>query len=149
MDEHELETIGKRLLPKKYFLGVFSLDSLPQRLKGHQMCIVHRTQPNGVGHWFSIFKQSKRIIELFDSLIAPQDVRDTISQHFDCHVYSNNQRYQMPGTDTCGIFSLYFLFHRFLNLGILTETCNTCKLYNESLYLHCRFVLGRLHVRIL
>ena len=120
MHEKQLQCLGKKLLPKKYFLGVFSLSSLPKRLNVHQMCIVHRNN-GAVGHWFAIHKVSKNILEVFDSLVAPSKVVNKISTHFDAHVYSNNERCQMPGTVTCGLFSLYFLFHRFLNLGTLSD----------------------------
>ena len=116
MDEHQLYCIATKLLPKKYFVGIFTLSTLPKRLETHQMCIVHRINDK-VGHWFAIFKQSKRFIEVFDSTVAPEKVADLISHHYDVHVYSNSERYQMPGTASCGLFSLYFLFHRFLNLG--------------------------------
>jgi hypothetical protein len=54
---------------KRYFLGVFSIDTLPKKIKTHYFLICNTSPSNTDGkHWFCVVKTEANYIELFDSL---------------------------------------------------------------------------------
>ena len=91
MKKSELLTKANRILPG-HFKGIYALDAMPRALRRNEMYII------------------------FDSLVLPDELSDQIAQKYKVNVVKNLVRYQ-GNSKTCGMFSLYYLFHRYLNIG--------------------------------
>jgi hypothetical protein len=107
---------------KKYFLGVFSIDTLPRRIKSNFFCICNTSPSNCEGeHWFCIVKVERNCLELFDSLGVnyEKELFYKKSLYFpEKYLTFNITQFQPNSSLNCGYFCLYFLFQRMHNLDL-------------------------------
>jgi len=106
---------------KASFLGCFSADNLPKKIKTNCFCIINTDISTGAGiHWYVIFRYSYRTLELFDSLGVDESKKDFIKQNLKIsgvkEVEYNSTQFQKNDTDTCGHFVIYFIVNRLYNL---------------------------------
>lgn len=108
---------------KKQFAGIFAIDTLPKTLKFRKFCICNTDVSNGSGkHWFSFLRNSKSSIECFDSLGVTAEKKLLLEKY--CHfvgisdIIYNETQFQDDNSDTCGLFTLYFIFERMHNLDM-------------------------------
>jgi hypothetical protein len=101
---------------RKYFFGVFSIDTLPKRLKNRTFCICNTDTQIGLGkHWICFIKIDKSNVECFDSLGVSGDKKTLLLKH--CHFNAkhmnfNVTQFQKSDSNTCGLFCIYFLIER-------------------------------------
>ena len=100
--------------------GIFSADTLPQKLKKNHFIICNTDISSGPGkHWYCVVKLAQDTLELFDSLGIDEPKRAFIASHFRQRgIYKikfNVTAVQSDLTSTCGRFVLYFLVNRFYN----------------------------------
>ena len=104
----------------KYFLGVFSIDTLPKRIPINYFLICNTDTSSGPGiHWFALFRASKSNLECFDSLgvnTAKQQILRAINFSGVKKLKFNESQLQPNNSSLCGQFSIYFLFERLHNL---------------------------------
>jgi hypothetical protein len=100
---------------KKKFSGVFSIDTLPKRLKDRTFCICNTDTHNGVGkHWICFIKVEK-IVECFDSLGISSEKKTLLKEfcHFNAkRINFNETQFQKNDSSTCGLFCIYFIIER-------------------------------------
>jgi hypothetical protein len=108
---------------KKYYRGIFSIDTLPKILKLRQFIICNTDISTGTGlHWFCLIRTSKTTIECFDSLGISISKKSVLEKY--CHFRGvrelefNETSFQSIDSDSCGLFSLYFIIHRIHNLDM-------------------------------
>jgi hypothetical protein len=119
MQGHEFENYFEKFPElKKYFLGVFSIDTLPHKLKYRTFCICNTDIHTGTGkHWICFLKSDKSNIECFDSLGVSSEKKELLLNH--CRfkpkcLIVNLTQFQKSDSITCGLFCVYFLIERFV-----------------------------------
>jgi hypothetical protein len=105
---------------QKHFIGVFSIDTLPKTLKQRTFCICNTDTKNGIGkHWLCFVKTDKSSVECFDSLGISSEKKKLLSNfcHFNAkYVTFNETQFQRNDSSTCGLFCVYFLLERFVQI---------------------------------
>lgn len=105
------------------FVGVFSIDNVPKRIKKNHFAIVNTEESTQPGkHWFCFIKKENKKYELFDSLDIDQTKIDYLEKYTifprNSEVKFNENNLQNSQSSTCGLFVLYFLVHRMHNLDL-------------------------------
>ena len=112
---------------KKYYKGIFAIDTLPRQLKYRHFCICNTDKSTGVGiHWFCFLRNSKKTIECFDSLGISQEKRIILRKHCKFlgidEIEFNETQFQASDSESCGFFTIYFILERMHNLDLTFET---------------------------
>ena len=100
----------------KHFVGIFSLNKIPLKLKYRHFCIVNTALSNSrVGHWFVILNNDKNNIEIFDSLGIDSKKEDDLKNF--CKIRTKNlivneTSFQANESISCGKFCIYFAINR-------------------------------------
>lgn len=102
---------------KNNFLGVFSLDTIPKRMKSKTGLIFNDQKLGMPGqHWLGLVHTSGNVYEIFDSYgVKINKVKPYLKFKNAKFVY-NTGTFQSTETTTCGLFSLYFVINRLLNV---------------------------------
>ena len=99
----------------KNFAGVFAADTLPPIITNlPKFLIVNSDVQSGPGqHWLGIYLPEQGPAEFFDSLgLFPiRYFEQFLIKHGPPYIYSN-KRLQNYGSDTCGLYVLYFVICR-------------------------------------
>lgn len=105
---------------KRFFLGVYSIDTCPKKIPLNHFLICNTDLSSGSGlHWFALFRFSRQDIECFDSLGVNQDKLEVLkSLNFIgvSNLIFNVTQVQANDSASCGQFCLYFLIERLHNL---------------------------------
>ena len=119
MNAQQLESIlslDQHIL--KNFAGVFAADTLPSNISHlPKFLIVNSDVHSGPGqHWLALYIPAQGPSEFFDSLgHSPKQYLASFEQflinHSPQYIYSN-KRLQNYGSDTCGLFVLYYVILR-------------------------------------
>jgi len=105
---------------KEGFLGVFQENKLPRKIGYRQFAVIHRCiKDNEVGHWFAIFRPITGKLEIFDSLGAESNINKL--KKYSKNFIFNSSHLQSDDSKLCGLFTIYFCFHRALNYDLLFE----------------------------
>jgi hypothetical protein len=108
---------------KKHFLGVFSIDTLPKSIKYRHFCICNTDKSTQVGqHWFCFLRNHNSEIECFDSLGINEEKKENLKKYC-CfnrmkELIFNETAFQTQTSNTCGLFTIYFIFQRMHNLDL-------------------------------
>ena len=113
------ESLEKTHLDKSFCQGITNLSDLPDQIEKDKFIIIYRDVTNHSGHWFVALRHTSSFIEVFDSRVCPKEVRNILSNHFKCTIYSNSLPLQPRNTVSCGFYCLLFASNRFYNLGKL------------------------------
>jgi len=97
----------------RYFLGVFSNDNLPKKIKNYPSIFIINTSPSYIqeGHWLAVFISKNKQLYFFDSYgLHPKFYKlnkyfNSISRKF---TYNKTQ-FQSFFSKTCGYFCLIFI----------------------------------------
>jgi hypothetical protein len=110
-----------QILP--HFLGVFSIDRMPVRMKIRTFFICNLSKHSEAGsHWIVIFKTDINKIEVFDSLGVKIDyVTSFFKFKTKISVEFNETSFQSETTASCGYFCIYFSIERIFNLSMTFE----------------------------
>ena len=108
---------------KNHFAGIFPIDKLPKSIKVRHFCICNTDKSSGSGrHWFCLLKTSKSCLECFDSLgidSNKQKVLEIVCKFRGIKTLQYNETpFQSPNSNTCGLFTLYFIIERMHNLDM-------------------------------
>ena len=107
---------------KKHYRGIFAIDTLPKVLKYRQFMICNSDTSNGTGqHWFCYIKTEKSKVECFDSLGINDEKKLFLESHKFRGVkelHFNETQFQESETNTCGLFTIYFIIERMHNLDV-------------------------------
>jgi hypothetical protein len=97
------------LLKIPHFIGVFSRDKLPQRIKNQESAVVNLDSEIGTGtHWVAYKKIGKQV-KYFDSygnIPPPLELQKYFNGY---NIEYNYERYQKYNTINCGHLCLKFL----------------------------------------
>ena len=128
---------------KKFFLGVFPSDMLPEKISSYPACFVCNVDSsNEVGsHWLAFFIFSSNRVEFFDSYgNAPHFFKGTISDFASQYVevIHNPHILQSNFTAVCGQYTIFFLIcksrgdtmKKFLSQFVTQNICNDIRVYN-------------------
>ena len=117
MNSKELEKIiSKDSLLRRTFVGVFASDELDFVVQKRPACLIVNTDPSYMPgtHWIAIYIDARGNGHYFDSF-----GRDVFCDQFVKflkmnvkRVYMNKSRLQSSDTFVCGIYCIYFLYHR-------------------------------------
>jgi hypothetical protein len=108
---------------QKHFLGVYSIDTLPNFSKLKTFCFCNTDVSDGAGkHWLCFVKSSKKVLECFDSLGVDNNklqlLRDNCNFTNIYEIDYNETQFQESSSSTCGKFVIYFAIHRMHNLDL-------------------------------
>lgn len=101
---------------KNNFLGVFSLDTIPKKMKT-KTGLIFNDQITGLPgcHWLGLVHTKANEYEFFDSYgVKINNIKPYIKFKNPKLIY-NLGTFQSSETTTCGLYSLYFVIHRLLN----------------------------------
>ena len=105
---------------KRFFLGVYSIDTCPKKIPLNHFLICNTDLSSGSGlHWFALFRFSRQDIECFDSLGVNEhklEVLKSLNFKGVSNIIFNVTQVQANESASCGQFCLYFLFERLHNL---------------------------------
>lgn len=110
MDSLEIHAIlSKDPYCKRYFIGVFPADKLPNSLPLNCAFVVNADKSTSSGsHWFSLFKKGRNCY-IFDSFgRLPQFLFDYCRRH-DLRITYNSLPHQTSNEITCGGYCVYVL----------------------------------------
>lgn len=126
------------LLP--HFLGVFSINTMPTRIKVRSFFITNLSESDKPGtHWIAIVKPKKGHVEIFDSLgFRPDLVYPFLRIREDVSYESNDVAFQSDNSTLCGKFVITFCVERMVNLDlsfkmICTDIFETNKECNDKI----------------
>jgi hypothetical protein len=137
MNSLQIENILKNNChTKKYFKGVFSSNNIPLFEKYPYSLVANTDRQGTVGeHWVCIFVKNKNDAEYFDSLgeNANSDISKYLS-NFE-NVKQNRYKIQLPFSDSCGYYCIYFILNKSLNIDFNTiiRTLLSTKNKNDTL----------------
>jgi hypothetical protein len=122
MNSLQIENILKNNChTKKYFKGVFSSNNIPLFEKYPYTLVANTDRQGTVGeHWVSIFVKNKNSAEYFDSL--GEDANPDISKYLSKFekVKVNRYKIQLPFSDACGYYCIYFILNKSLGVKFMT-----------------------------
>ena len=105
---------------KKFFLGVYSINTCPRKIPFNHFLICNTDISSGSGlHWFALFRFSREEIECFDSLGVDEhklEVLKSLKLNGISNLIFNKTQVQANESTSCGQFCLYFLYERLHNL---------------------------------
>ena len=108
---------------KTHNRGIFAINTLPKSLKFRHFCICNTDVSDGAGiHWFCFLKNSKNTVECFDSLGINQEKLQKLQNNCKFRnikdIEYNETQFQPETSNTCGLFTLYFIVERMHNLDL-------------------------------
>lgn len=120
MQSNEFEIfIDKFPCVKKHWLGVFSLNTIPSSVPPTS-CLVFNEEPDHLfgSHWIALVRTHGSEYQLFNSLGCKFETIEPWLK-FKKPIYSyNKEAFQLPTTNTCGLYCLYFIVHRMMSLEL-------------------------------
>lgn len=127
---------------KNHFLGIFSIDTLPNSINRRTFLFSNTSVQTEVGeHWICICK-ADRGVEIFDSLGLDSNKKDLYSRYCKFkktpELNINETAFQLATSSTCGLFVIYFVVQRFHNLDLgfktlLNEIFSSSNALNEEI----------------
>jgi len=133
---------------KTVFIGCFSADKIPKKIKPNTFVVLNTDISTGGGiHWYVVYRYSTAILEVFDSLGIDEKKKDFLEQHLKIRgvkeIEFNTTVFQKNDTDSCGKFVVYFIINRLFNLDhsfrnileeLFVENLDTNEKLVESFY---------------
>ena len=119
----------------KAFNGVTALDSLPFAIPHYPFLMIINTQAHNLPgeHWISVFIDSNKRGEVFDSFGLPlSNILIRWLNRFTRSFTNNHLMYQHPLSSTCGAFALFYVLHRINNSDCVTKTFSASLPDNEN-----------------
>jgi len=116
-----LEYFNKVTPMNRLYKGVYSLDDIPKSIKVKEFLVVNLSKKNEEGsHWFCIVRSHLRVYEIFNSLgFTDLDaVLPYLKITSNADLVYNQTPFQLPNTTTCGLYVIFFLVYRMLNLDL-------------------------------
>jgi hypothetical protein len=105
-----------------FFLGVYSIDNIPPRIPTRNFCICNTAPKKSSGeHWFCVFKNDHKQIEIFDSLGVNNIKIECLQKIFKRQTKSlvfNESVFQDQFSSSCGQYCVYFVFQRVHNFDL-------------------------------
>lgn len=121
------------------FKGAFPCDLIPTNLLPLECFIFNLDSSKEKGsHWLACICISPEMFEIFDSLGGGVQKLSSLLNIPAEKITCNTESFQLPFTNSCGLFATYFIVHRLMNLDLslhdlLTEIFDSNKDYNEVL----------------
>jgi hypothetical protein len=117
--------ITKDTLMLKCFGGVNPLDKLPNNIQLGNFYIINSDPAELPGeHWICVFFPRKSHPEFFDSLGRnPSSYSAAITDFMGDEYVYNSVKFQPQDSATCGLYCLYFLYHRIRNNSYIDIIC--------------------------
>ncbi len=105
---------------EKHFMGVFSIDNFPKKIKLRSFFVTNLSKSSEPGsHWISIIKSEPKMIEIFDSLGTKIDhLRPYLKFSNNPNIIYNEAAFQTTTSSTCGLFATMFLIERSFNFDL-------------------------------
>lgn len=102
------------------FVGCYSIDNFPKKLKSRTFFISNLSKSGELGsHWVSFVKSSPSLIEIFDSLATNYDIlKPYLKFQPKVDIIFNDCAFQLPTSTTCGLFCITFCVNRCLNFDL-------------------------------
>lgn len=140
MDGNEITSFFSKIsLIKPHFMGIFSIDTIPKKIKEKSFFICNLSKLKDPGsHWVAFVKSSKNTLEIFDSLSCNIEyILPFLPFKQKYTLLYNESRFQPEESISCGKFVIYFCFHRLVNLDLnfkllLESIFSSEKQVNES-----------------
>ncbi len=137
-----------------HWAGVKALDQIPKKLKVKSFVIVNLSPSSHPGsHWVVLLRPHKDTLELFNSSGCSNldNVKPYLKFPFKSQIFYNTASVQAPSTSSCGLFCVYFIIHRFLNLDqtfdeVMEDSFKPNLFENENtVQVFCKHVLNLSH----
>ena len=105
---------------EKHFMGVFSIDNIPKKIKVRSFFVSNLSKSSEPGsHWISFIKSEPKTIEIFDSLGTKiNNLRPYLKFSNNPDIKYNEAAFQTTTSSTCGLFAIMFLIERSFNFDL-------------------------------
>jgi len=101
---------------KDHFLGVYSLDTIPKRMKTKTCLIFNDQKAEMPGrHWLGLVHTKSNEYQIFDSYGVKIDLIKPYLKFKNPKFLYNTGTFQSSETSTCGLYALYFCINILLN----------------------------------
>lgn len=110
LSNHDLIKYAK-LMHIPHFRGVYMRDTLPQKPRKNECCIINHDSVQSSGtHWTALAKINDKAwyFDSFGNLLPPLEVKKYLGPNVNLMI--NYNTYQNPQTFICGQLCLKFLF---------------------------------------
>lgn len=114
---YQFKPIFELLCPKNFsFLGVYSSDEIPKRIKVQTFFIFNTAKSSESGlHWIAIYKSNLHTIEVFDPLGTSDIYIKSILGHLGRKFLFLSYPTQPSTSKLCGEYCIYFIVNRLFN----------------------------------
>ena len=114
-----VNVVKKFPLIEEHFVGVFPLDKIPSSIENKSCLIFNKdTSDSGGSHWLCLIRTFNNNYEIFDSLGCQLSVIKPHLKFKKAVYFYNTNAFQELTSSTCGLFALYYLIHRMMNLQL-------------------------------
>ena len=123
MQSHELSEFIKKIPSlNNHFVGVFSIDTLPETIEDRKFLFCNTVPHTKIGeHWFCLSKVNNKI-EVFECIEVDNTKKDLLNKFFKIKTKNklkvNDTAVQSSTSTSCGLFALYFAINRFHNVDL-------------------------------
>jgi hypothetical protein len=110
-----IEMMDDRINKKSEFLGVYSKDNLPKKIKINQSVVMNLDNDDGNGtHWVAIYNgDDSDYIEFFDSYgLPPADLAIKFMKTSNKKIAYNTSQIQTMNSIMCGYYAMFFINQR-------------------------------------
>jgi hypothetical protein len=113
--------VSKDSLMHKETKGIFPIDKIPIVVKPHKMLFINTDPASLPGkHWVCVFIPDNGPPEFFDSLgRSPLYYSKNLLRVLGHRFVHNTIRLQSYNSSTCGLFCLFYLYHRVRNINFM------------------------------
>jgi hypothetical protein len=135
----------------KMFLGVFARDQLPKSISRRPSCLIANTDKSDRPgqHWVAFYFDCNGVNEYFDSYgIKPMFTEFRHLLSIDTNKKKiNDTRLQAKNSATCGLYCVFYLFHRckLSSMEPILRIFDTDYNHNDSII--CRFAVKMFNFR--
>ena len=124
---NDLLQLGNSILRRNIFLGVFPQDGLPHAVPLHSrqqpVCLIYNTDTANLGgtHWIALICFPDGYGEIFDSFGRTPSTKTANWMRRHCTQGWNYNKHCVQGhlTTLCGLYCLYYLYHRIQNRHVV------------------------------
>lgn len=103
------------------YIGTFSADRLPRRLKNCQFAIINTDLSTNEGiHWYVALRYNSKLLEVFDSLSIDNEKKVFLKNNLKLpgvqEIEFNTTQFQKNDSVSCGKHCIYFIINRLYNM---------------------------------
>lgn len=104
------------------FSGCFPIDKIPRNI-AQRSCLIFNLDPSHKtgSHWIALVRRFDNDYEIFNSLGTNFNEIQPFLKFPNAEYEFNIHAFQMSRTSTCGLYAIFFLVHRMMNIDLFFQ----------------------------